>query len=60
MRGHKVGISSCFYNHSADYEAQRVQIPIQYIHRPKSMELGTTLRAEFIPYSYMDPLATSK
>ena len=35
----------------------RTQIPIWYIPRPKSKDIGTTLRPKYIPYSYMDPLA---
>ena len=34
----------------------RVQASLWYIHRPQSRDIGTLLRARYIPYSYMDPL----
>ena len=36
--------------------SRRVQIPIMYIHRPNSKDIGATLRPKCLPYSYIDPL----
>ena len=39
--------------------AQKVQVPISYIHSPQSRDRGSPLRRRYIPYSYMDPFGQS-
>ena len=42
--------------YTRNLDAQWLQVLMQYILRPKSKDLGTTLGARYIPYSYMEPL----